>query len=80
MRLFVEPGGPLRADASDVRREVAGLSLPDFGEFCRRYLGYANEVGESFKAFISKTLYRSTYAAAITYGTDTLMLCWLPSS
>ena len=33
-----------------------------------RYMGYANEIGESFKSFISKVAYRSTYAAAISYG------------
>ena len=27
-----------------------------------RYLGYTNELGESFKAFLSKAVYRSTYA------------------
>mmetsp|Transcript_7846 Transcript_7846/g.14892 ORF Transcript_7846/g.14892 Transcript_7846/m.14892 type:complete len:212 (-) Transcript_7846:104-739(-) len=33
-----------------------------------RYLGYANELGESFKAFISKGIYRSTYALSIAYA------------
>eukprot|EP00976_Prorocentrum_cordatum_P081047 1184233-Prorocentrum_minimum.AAC.2 len=32
------------------------------------YLGYANELGESFKSFISTTTYRGTYAVAIAYG------------
>mmetsp|Transcript_35959 Transcript_35959/g.78452 ORF Transcript_35959/g.78452 Transcript_35959/m.78452 type:complete len:207 (+) Transcript_35959:150-770(+) len=33
-----------------------------------RYLGYANEFGESFKSFISTATYRGTYAIATAYG------------
>ena len=32
-----------------------------------RYLGYANELGESFKKLIPKSLYLASYAAAIGY-------------
>jgi len=38
-----------------------------------RYLGYANEVGESFKSLIPKSAYLSTYAISIAYvSADTL--------
>merc|ERR1712113_585290 len=30
-------------------------------------MGYANELGESFKAVISKAMYRLSYAVSITY-------------
>lgn len=33
-----------------------------------RYLGYANELGESFRAFISKAAVRLTYVVAFGYG------------
>lgn len=33
-----------------------------------RYMGYANELGESFKASISRGLYVGTYAVAVAYA------------
>eukprot|EP00242_Pyramimonas_sp_CCMP2087_P007443 CAMPEP_0198211060 /NCGR_PEP_ID=MMETSP1445-20131203/22602_1 /TAXON_ID=36898 /ORGANISM="Pyramimonas sp., Strain CCMP2087" /LENGTH=198 /DNA_ID=CAMNT_0043885253 /DNA_START=241 /DNA_END=834 /DNA_ORIENTATION=- len=46
----------------------ANESVDVFRDTPVRYFGYSNELGESFKAFISKGLYRSTYAVAIAYG------------
>jgi len=38
-----------------------------------RYMGYCNEVGESFKAFLPKWAYLGTYAASIAYvSADTM--------
>ena len=33
-----------------------------------RYMGYANELGESFKASISRGLYVGTYVVAVAYA------------
>ena len=34
---------------------------------CNLILGYANEVGESFRALVSKTVVNSTYVIAFSY-------------
>lgn len=59
-------------DNSDVQRnEVTSTNSNKdkdvFRETGVRYLGYANEVGESFRAFISRLSVYSTYGVSIAY-------------
>ncbi|KNC85885.1 hypothetical protein SARC_01961 [Sphaeroforma arctica JP610] len=44
------------------------VKQPDiFRDTYIRYLGYTNEIGESFKAFLPRWAYLGTYAVACTY-------------
>lgn len=60
VRVRVRPPPPPRVFRASCHRCVHGL-LPT------SLLGYANEVGEAFKMFLSKKLYLGTYAVASAY-------------